>query len=129
MAISKIYKGQDVPIRITVKNKNGVAVDLSEFEGIIVILFFTKTRKALERFSLNSLTDFLDLEIIDAANGILEFKLESGSTENAEDGLISVEIKTQLSDPEYTDSKFHTVAVAEDQFELKEAITVVDGAL
>lgn len=109
MARQTIYKGEDKVIDITLTN-NGTAITLSTLSGIVVILYNKKTKKVLEKYSLNSLTGYESLTI---ASNKIHILLDRAITIDADDGDIDAEILEEVTTAGFEDGEFRSVAVCE----------------
>lgn len=109
MAREIIYKGEDKIIDITLTS-GGVAITLSTLSGIVVVIYNKKTKKVLEKYSLNALTGYETLTIV---SNKIRINLDRAITINADDGDIDAEILEEVTTSGFEDGEFRSIAVAE----------------
>ena len=115
-----IFRGQDQAIRITLKDKDGGAVDLSTLDGYVVYLY-NKEGDVIEKFSKNTMANFEPITEITPSSGIFEIKLQSAVTLKAKIGKIFVEVKTEQTDINYTGNTFFSVSRDDEVGDLKDS--------
>ena len=108
-----IPKGDDIELRLNVtqtyENNFGktvtVPIDLTSFAGYIVILYSEEDPDTIiDKFSLNALAGYGDIEVIDAVNGVIQVNIDKSKTAAAPDGLVYGLIKTRLVNADFSDS-------------------------
>lgn len=109
MARQIIYKGEDKVIDISLTD-DGTSVTLTSLSGIVVILYTKKTKKILEKYSLNSLTGYEPLTIV--SNKIRIF-LDRAITIGAEDGDVDAEILEEVANASFENNQLRSIAIAE----------------
>lgn len=123
MAREIIYKGEDKVIRLTI-SQDGTPLDLSEFNGILVILYSKATDREIAKFSLNEREGYDEIALIDAgADGVLEINLQADDTRYAENGDVDAEIKVQQEDLDFSNDTFHTISRGIAIGEMRNSIT------
>lgn len=115
-----IPKGDDVELVIhvtqTYKNTAGkvvtTPVDLSAFQGYIVILYSEETPSAIiDKFSLNPFTGYGDIVVIDAVEGIIQVNIDKSKTAVAPAGMVYGLLKTNQSNTDFSLDAYLTTAV------------------
>lgn len=103
------YKGADIPIQLTLKDDAGTPIDIASLDAVVAIVYYADNRDVLAKFNTAVVAGYEPIETIDGPNGVIEIKLQSDVTTGARDGDIRLEVKTQATDAEYDDSRFHSV--------------------
>ncbi|WP_288983212.1 hypothetical protein [uncultured Flavobacterium sp.] len=113
-----IAQGSDVKINVTVTQSYKAAsgrkittpVDLSSFQGYLVFLYSKATNTVIERYSLNAVTGYEPINVISASNGQFQLFLDKDVTTSAPIGQMYGELKTSLSDSDFSLNSYVTVA-------------------
>src|SRR5688572_26541520 len=110
MARNTIYRGDDKKITLTLKDKLGVAINLTTLSGYLVILYNKLNNTVVQKYSKNVATGYKTILELDSVNGIIQVNLQSSDTSplnvNTE---IDCEIKTQKVDAAFDELTFHTL--------------------
>lgn len=109
MARDTIYKGEDKIIDITLTS-DGTAITLSTLSGIVVLLYMKKTKKVLEKYSLNALTGYESLSIV---SNKIRINLDRAITIDADDGDVDAEILEEVTTSGFEDSELRSIAICE----------------
>ncbi len=105
-----LYKAGDYLVRLTVTRKStGLAIDLSDYNDIIVILYNKESNKIISKYRLVETEGYGEVIIEDAVAGIINVQFESPETTNAETGNVDAEIMVQAENEDYPSDEFHTI--------------------
>lgn len=100
----KVVKGSDTPIRLTFKNTDGTARDLSnnlDADAFFLVKLFYKSGEVLATYdSRQSDPDFIQLpnDQADWANGIVDIFMETGITNEAKEGDVYYQLHHRFPD-------------------------------
>lgn len=108
MARATIYKGEDKIIDIGL-TQDGVAITLTSLSGIVVVLYSKKTKKVLQKYSLNSLSGYDTLTIV---TNKIRINLDRAITKTAEEGDLDCEILEEISTVGFENSQLRSIGVA-----------------
>lgn len=101
--MSCIVIDTDTTIEITLKDEEGVVIDIGNLAGLIVEVF--QKDVFFDKFSLISQTGFRDINVLDAPNGKFEIFLNANNTTNGEIGkIVFYEAKTLATNVNFDDS-------------------------
>lgn len=106
--INPIYQGADQDITLQVKDATGAAYDLSTAVKLVVFLHYLGGN-VFAKYSMNAASGYKDLDVTDADDGKLYFKIESGETKTAKPGKIYAEMRAQFSNVDYDDGAFDLI--------------------
>ncbi len=105
-----LYKGGDYLVRLTVTNESdGSAIDLTDYNDIIVILYNKESKKIISKYRLVATEGYGEVVVEDAVAGILNVQFENPDTKNAETGNVDAEIMVQIENVDYPEDEFHTI--------------------
>ena len=113
-----IAQGSDVKINISVKQTytNSVArkvttpVDLTSFQGYLIFLYSKDTNNVIERYSKNTVTGYEPITVISATSGQIQINLDKDITTTTPTGWVYGELKTSISDADFSLSSYETVS-------------------
>jgi hypothetical protein len=100
-----ILRGSDVPITVELLDDDLNAIDPNGLSGLVIIVYYT-TGNILQKYSLNSKTGYEDIVITNASKGLVEIKLQSATTQEADKGDIDLEVKLQDSNTSWNNDTF-----------------------
>lgn len=123
-----VYQGEDKLFEVTITDTGGTAINLGTIDGIVIYIL-NKRGETVVKYSSNAQSGFETLTISDAANGKVQFKLQSDITANVVKGMIRAHIKLEQDDAGYDDSTLHSVGVIIDIAEIKETPTTAETDL
>lgn len=93
-----IYFPSDQEIKITINNSDRTAFDLTVADvDITVILYQKKTDQIQEFKDSNS-----EIDLTDAASGIMTVKLDRENSESCVDGILLAEVELKITDSNYS---------------------------
>lgn len=100
-----IYQGQDQEVTIQAIGDDGNPIDMSTADNIGVIVAY-KDGTVLTKFSMNAGSGWKDLDVSEADEGKVTFKVETDVTTDAREGDIYAEIKYKIPNVDYEDGLF-----------------------
>lgn len=114
-----ILRGEDKRINVIVEetyvNSAGdvvvVPIDLTAFEAYIIVLYSEKTGAILEKYSKNPATGYVTIDETDPVNGEVQLWLDKTVTSVAPEGNVYAELKTSLTDADFSDGVYATEVV------------------
>lgn len=126
MAITdEIFMGQDSTIQITVKDENGVVIDLDTASEIIVRLL-DEGDNTIEKYNKAGTGGFRALDIATPSTGVMDLHLNADQTDTATLGVIKAEIKMRFTDADFDSSTQDSVTTVDNIAVLKESQTIAD---
>ena len=96
------YRGESIPLTLTITDKNGLAIDLDTLDDIEVKVVHKFSLIVMDTMTLTGGT----VTKIDAANGICEVILDGTDTTGEQTGIYFVQIKTEETDADYTPLRY-----------------------
>lgn len=119
-----ILQGADQDIEITIRDEDNDVYDMSGATKLAVVIMYSDYT-ILAKYSKNASSGWKDLDVTDAATGILRFKIESSETLDALEGKIFAEVKGRWPDVDYEDGYNDTLG----QFYIGEIVKSVTNDL
>ena len=112
-----LYPGSDNKINVTVVrtyvNTAGdevtEPVNLTLFNGYVIVLYYEGTGTVLDSFSKVPATGYVTITEIDPTNGVVQLWLDKTVTTTAPEGNIVGEIKTSLLDTDFSQDSFRQI--------------------
>jgi hypothetical protein len=110
-----IYKNTDTKIIATLKDRNGVVVNLNTLSGFAVwlsyqsgtvFLKYSYNMTAVDGINLSAL-GFKKMKVVNAVQGKFSFVIEAPDTANATIGVINLDYKIQYTDADVASGIFH----------------------
>lgn len=103
--VNPIYQGADQDITLVTKDSDGSLYDFSGADRLVVVVYY-QGNEVLQKYSMNASAGWKTLDVTNAADGELSFKLQTSDTKNAKAGKIYAEIRAQFPDVDYDDNYF-----------------------
>ena len=110
------YQGESIPLTITIKDDNGVVIDLDTLDDIEVKVFNKLTKTVMDTFTFVGGT----VTKTDAVNGICDVILDGTDTDGNRTGVYTVQVMTTETDADYSPKRYRFGQI--DAFILKSAI-------
>ena len=127
MAITDdIFIGEDKTFKITVKDENGVVINLDNASEIIVRLL-DEGGNTIEKYNKAGTSGFQALDIATRSSGIMDIHLNEAQTDLANIGAtINAEIKMRFTDGDFDDSTMDSVTIVENLGVIRDSQTILD---
>ncbi len=115
-----IYQGADEPITFTITGAGGSEL-LPTLANYVIVLYYEQGEAVLQRYSKGVLTGYEPIEELTATT--CKVLLQKETTKAAKEGMVHAEIKTFLTDLDFTNGKFDSVIRGKEIGEIKKALT------
>jgi len=127
MAITDdIFKGEDTTIQITVKDENGVVIDLDTASEIIVRLL-DEGDNTIDKYNKAGGGGFRALDITTPSNGIMDIHLNAAETDTANEGAtLKAEIKMRFTDTDFDSNTQDSVTIVDNIGVIRASQTLSD---
>lgn len=103
-----IYYPSDQEIKITLLNSDDTAFDLTAADQDITVILYQKKSDQIQEFKKTSSQINLD----DAADGILYVKLDRENSDDCVDGILLAEVELKITDAGYA-SGYKSIRIGE----------------
>lgn len=113
MSIEKeipVYRFEDKTFKISLKDSNGAAIDLSVGYDNIVIFIYNADKTILEKYSSVTTAGWQDIGIALQNLGIVTILLDSETNADAALGKKYIEVLVRKTDANVPDNKYDTIA-------------------
>lgn len=118
---SRIIKGVDIPLRVTIKGANQSPMAIASLTAMVILLYYEVSGQILSKFSLNEIPGYETIHVIDPSLGLIELRIPASLTKNAQTGRILLEIKMKSTNANWPDGDFETGLNMIEGFELIES--------
>ena len=103
----RAFKGEDIPISLTLLNSAGAAIAVESVDDVIIAIVHRQSSKVISRFALVSAEGYELIETVDGPEGEIRVIVPRTATASAPDGEYSLQIKIKSDAEGYPDDASH----------------------
>ena len=105
------YKGADIPVSRTLTTDGTTPININSLDKIFIYVINKYSEIIIQKFQYPNAVGYDPIEIVDAVNGQIIYRIQSGDTDSAQTGILRAEYMLETNDVDYDDNTFHEVTI------------------